>query len=54
MAVGALIEEATPSKALTDGKGDVPLVALDELISPASAAFCEAEASAAAAAAWDA
>lgn len=45
MVVEALKEEAAPSKALTDvDVGDVPLVAIGELVSPASAAGCEAEA----------
>lgn len=53
MAVEALKEEPAPWKALTDEEGDVLLVTLDELVWPASAACCEAEALAAAAA-WDA
>ena len=43
-AVKALERDAAPSKALGDEEGDVPVVALGELVSPASAAFCEAEA----------
>ena len=43
-AVEALEPDAAPSKALGDEEGDVLVVALGVLVSPASAAFEEAEA----------
>ena len=50
MAEEALKVEALPWKTLTAGVGDVPFVALAEVVSPASAACCEAEVGVAAAA----